>query len=111
MGAQFFVHVLSLYCGQIIDIAIMQRPGHAVLHTLRVAVAQIAFCGNLSAVLKMNIPKRTGSDAHFAANAGGFIHHDGVGDRIAIEIIIKRASRNINLVVKITHADLPVPAP
>jgi hypothetical protein len=30
----------------------------------------------------MNIPKRTGSYAHFAANAGGFIHHDGVGDRV-----------------------------
>jgi hypothetical protein len=30
----------------------------------------------------MDIPKRTGSYAHFAANAGGFVHYDGVGGRV-----------------------------
>jgi hypothetical protein len=83
MGNQFFIRLFSLNRRQVIDITIMKSARHAILHAARVAVAKIAFGGDLSLAFKMNISKWAGSHTHFAADAGGFVHPDGMGFRVA----------------------------
>jgi hypothetical protein len=83
MGHQFFVHLFPFNRRKVIDIAKMKSARHAILYAARVAVAKIAFCGDLSLAFKMNISKRAGGHTHFAANAGGFVNHYGIGFRVS----------------------------
>ena len=53
----------------------MQGMGDAVLNTLRITRTQIALGGNSPPAFEMDAPERTGMDAHFASQAGGFIHN------------------------------------
>jgi len=61
---------------QIVDITVMQGMGDAVLNTLGIAGTQIALGGYPPSAFEMDAPERTGMNAHFASDAGGFIHND-----------------------------------
>jgi hypothetical protein len=54
----------------------MQGLGDAVLNTLGIAGTQITLGGYPPPAFEMDAPERTGMNAHFASDAGGFIHND-----------------------------------
>ena len=54
---------------QFVDVAVMQRTGHAVLNTLRITRTQIALGGNLPPSFEMDATERTGMDARMTAGA------------------------------------------
>jgi hypothetical protein len=60
---------------QIVDVAVMQGLGHAVLNTFRITGTQIALGGNPSPSFEMDAPEGTGMDTHFASHAGRLIHN------------------------------------
>jgi hypothetical protein len=85
IGSQLFIHMFSFYGRKVIDVAVVQCTGHAILDTLRIAVAKIAFGGHFSIFFKMNGAERTCGHAHLATHAGGFINDHGVGSRVSDE--------------------------
>jgi len=78
------VGFLSLDIGQIVYIAEMKGTCHAVVDTLRVPIAEIAFGSDPAQALKMDTSEGTGVYAHPAPHTCGFVNSHRMGDRIAL---------------------------
>ncbi len=64
------VYFFAFYGSKIVNIAVMQGPGHAVFHTFGGAVAQVALGGDAPFFLEMDTPEGTGIDTHLASHTG-----------------------------------------
>ena len=88
LGHQGFIYFGAFDLCQVIDVCKMEGSGHAILHALGVAVAEVAFGGNASTPLKMDTAEWTGDNAHPATYAHRFIH--GYGMRFGIALYCTR---------------------
>ena len=80
-----FVYFLALDGRQIVDIAIMQGSGHAVLDAFGFTIAQVALRDDAFRSIEMDTAKGTGVDAHLATHTHRFVHRHGTCIQVAVD--------------------------
>ncbi len=77
------VDFLAFHVSKIVNVGVMQGPGHTIFHALRISTAQVALGRYMLQIFKMHASKWTGKHTHSAADTKLFIHDYGPCVRIA----------------------------